>query len=284
MESIFTRRAPNFATLASLLDSLEPFIPSLEHLHLDFSTSTLPPEAAGLADLIALKSLGIGLKTFRQSAAGAPPPPFASLPALLRLCLSAGNMMCYPEQAEAVVIDRRWDLPALEELILDGALSPASSDLAAAFPALRELYCHFACSPDDLPALPPSLSKVTLHVNGRLKTAMMGAGAGGAPRFAADRVLRWTDASPLSALPALSDLTVQLSLSEEEAKEAAGDYIIQVPPALAARLQRLVVERPNAHREKECRVVVRAPAALGGRLVLGRRFMEPQDACTVEWV
>jgi hypothetical protein len=201
----------------------------------------LPSEATGLSALTALTYFGT---TAHWTAPLASPPFFMAMPSLKELDLTS---------CECLVITRAWNLPALTKLSL--SLSPASALLPAALPALRELNVTFPLAPDDLPPLPFSLTSLLLSLDAS------GANIDPArPRFTADRVLRWTDASPLSACPALSSLSVSFA---PHRLEGPGQYYVSVPQTLSETLDELYVKTCT---DGGATGIIRVPAALRERL------------------
>jgi hypothetical protein len=233
-----------------LFASLPRLQPSLESLYIRMKM--LLPETAGLSALTALTDLCLSVGDHndhtptRHVFSALPPPPFFSaMSSLKRLDVrSEGTLL----------VDSKWTLPHLTYLLMP-YLSPDSSALPAALPALRSLVCHFTLAPDYLPPLPASLTR--LHLGLDLSRANTDPAR---PRFTADRVLRWTDASPLSACPALSCLFVHIS---PHRPEGPGMYYVNIPKTLSETVD---VFHVKAWTDEGATGIVRAPAALRERL------------------
>jgi hypothetical protein len=213
-------------TSRELLDSLPDLQPSLKDLRLERISEPL------LAPLTALTAL----TCCRVCLIDTPPllpSIFTRLASLQRLVLEIN------EQPNVVVtIDGEWRLPHLTALDMDPSLllCPAS-DLPAALPSLRQLSCCFALAPDDLPRLPVTLTSAQVALKppqGPLQR----------PRFADGKVLRWTDASPLSACPHLSSLRLVLHPHASE-RFISKDLQIEIPKSLTARLEKIYLHTQN---------------------------------------
>jgi hypothetical protein len=190
--------------------------PALQQLYLRMNCN-LPSDLPG--SFPTLQSLDLCPWSFPA----APPPFWASLTSLCTLTISCGDF-------EVLTLDARWRLPALTSLNLGGivpqpVLLGPGSDLAAAFPVLRELRLIVPAAPEDLPSLPPSLTSVDLeiHSSGKQLRTEEACQGGGLPR------LLWTAASPLCSLPALEELKLYTWCA----------YSIRVPDALFINSPRL---------------------------------------------
>jgi hypothetical protein len=248
-------------SLLQLLGSLPRLQPSLESLslHLPASMKELPPEVSGLSALT-------GLMCFSFKGKADPLPALTTLSSLRTLAL---------ETPHETLVTSDWSLPLLTALSVN-LLAPASLDLPAALPALRELDCQFALAPDDAPPLSPGLTSLTMCFTG------LNFEQDPLP-WTADRVLRWTDASPLSACPDLRHLEVTVEVDCVDDEDAACTVV--VPTGLAGQLQKLKVEVTADDPWNDAygwRSIIRAPASLRDRLTApGALELEAQ---TVEWV
>jgi hypothetical protein len=234
-----------------LVESLPRLQPSLESLTLSAEGRLvpLPPEAAGLSALTTLTSLTInGMNGVGKED---PLPFFAALSALESLDLSYVT--------DPVLISRDWSLPQLTRLSLTAPMSP-DSDLSAALPALEDLTCSYTLAPNDLPLLPTSLTRLELNLTPR-------ASPGDSPRFAADRIFRWTSASALAACSELASLSLSVFMAEDE--RGPGEYTVEVPEYLtqAAELRQLSVHVTRQTGPAGAKINIHAPRALHKRLI-----------------
>jgi hypothetical protein len=165
-------------------------------------------------------------------------------------------------------------LTRLMDLRLQGIRLTAGTDFPPRefLTALRALECSFPLAPEDLPPLPPSLTRLSLKLidpsEGLEEDARFTVTAAGT-----EKVLRWTNASPLSpdGCPALTSLSLSLQLYADEDEgedmyvfEERTPYYVEVPEGLAAQLQQLKI-RCTTLRYSNKPVVVRVPWGLRGR-------------------
>jgi hypothetical protein len=197
-----------------------------------------------------------------------------------------------------LLITEAWSLPQLTRLELENlSFLSEQSVLASTLPALRELRCNFAHGLDSLPPLPPSLTRLVLHIQKTLEDETEGMPVYLAEAGQRERALRWTDASPLSDCPALTALSLVVEFPYDAA--ARVHCAVNIPQEVAKRLSECKVEVRQAYnrRVKKSGVsLIRAPISLQrlvressafrhiyGKHIYGRGTLELK-ASEVEWV
>jgi hypothetical protein len=150
-----------------------------------------------------------------------------------------------------LIIEEECCLPQLTRIKLynhcdDDGPPPFLSALSAALPALRELDCGLRVALDDMPPLPPSLTRLCLRLSLCPPCGYF------APGFNPNRAFRWTDASPLSACPQLTSLELYLRFFDcPDDPPEGGDlsswsnrelpYRVEVPEGLPPPLEQFTI-------------------------------------------
>jgi hypothetical protein len=236
-----------------VLASLPRLQPFLQHLEMCISMENIHHDAQPLTALTRLTSceffthIHVTMSDNLEDLPADPPPFFGTLPLLKELHMTSGD-----GPYEPLLVTNTWHLPQLTLLHLrDDATLSADSVLLSTLPALRELICCFICAPDDLPKLPPSLTRLECYFTEEDDSPAL---------IIAEHVYRWTDAAPFLVCPHLSALRFELRFEGEW--ENGAPYTLVIPERQVAHLSECSIKAVCHGR----RVTIRAPRSLLERL------------------